>query len=109
MSQHCQRRYRITNWKQYNACLKARGLLTVWLDKRICRFAACKRLGRNICKRRIGYHRGCLVETQMSCIKLLGKSVMTRTFEGRVNELHIQAAILNRFTELGRPQTASEA
>jgi hypothetical protein len=26
-------RYRITNWKQYNAALKARGSLTVWLDK----------------------------------------------------------------------------
>ena len=29
-----QRRYRTTNWKQYNAALKARGSLTVWFDKK---------------------------------------------------------------------------
>ena len=26
-------KYRITNWKAYNAALKARGDLTIWLDK----------------------------------------------------------------------------
>ena len=26
-------RYRTTNWRDYNATLKARGSLTVWLDK----------------------------------------------------------------------------
>lgn len=30
---------------------------------------------------------------------------MSRTVERQVNELHIRAAILNRFIELGRPQT----
>ena len=30
-----QARYRTTNWRQYNAGLKARGSLTVWLDKDI--------------------------------------------------------------------------
>jgi len=25
-------RYRITNWKQYNTALKARGSLTIWLQ-----------------------------------------------------------------------------
>ena len=35
-----QTRYRTTNWKQYDAALKARGSLTVWLDKRMCWFAA---------------------------------------------------------------------
>jgi hypothetical protein len=28
-------RYRTTNWKQYNAALKARGSLSIWLDKRM--------------------------------------------------------------------------
>jgi hypothetical protein len=45
----------------------------------------------------------------MNCIKRLGERVMSRTFERQVNELHIRAAILNRFTELGRPQTAAVA
>lgn len=35
--------------------------------------------------------------------------VMSRTFERQVNELHIRAAILNRFTEMGRPQTTAVA
>ena len=70
---------------------------------------ACRRLGRRIWKVWSGYHRRSLVETKMNCIKRLGERVMSRTFERQVNELHIRAAILNRFTELGRPQTAAMA
>ena len=33
-------RYRTTNWKQCNAALKARGSLTIWLDKGMSWFAA---------------------------------------------------------------------
>ncbi len=40
----------------------------------------------------------------MNCIKRLGERVMSRTSERLVNELHIRAAILKRFAELGRPQ-----
>ena len=50
-----------------------------------------------------------LVEIKMHCIKRLGERVMSRTFEQQVNELHIRAAILNRFTELDHPQTAAVA
>ena len=71
--------------------------------------AACRRFGRKIWKVWSGYHRRSLVETKMNCIKRLGERVMSRTFERQVNELHIRAAILNRFTELGRPQTAAVA
>ena len=71
--------------------------------------AACKRLGRGIWKAWSGYLRRSLVETKMNCIKRLGERVMARSFESQVNELHIRAAILNRFTELGRPQTAAVA
>lgn len=39
MSQPRKSRYRTTNWKQYNAALKARGSLTVWLNKDMCWFA----------------------------------------------------------------------
>ena len=70
---------------------------------------ACRRLGRKIWKVWSGYHRRSLVETKMHCIKRLGERVMARTFERQVNELHIRAAILNRFTELGRPQTVAVA
>lgn len=71
--------------------------------------AACRRLGRRIWTVWSGYHRRSLVNSKMNCIKRLGERVMSRTFERQVNELHIRAAILNRFTELGRPQTAAVA
>ena len=38
-----------------------------------------------------------------------GEWVMSRTFDRQVNELHIRAAILNPFIELGRPQTVAVA
>ncbi len=41
------------------------------------------------------------LEPKMNCIKRLGERLMSRTFERQVGELHIRAAILHRFTELG--------
>ena len=70
---------------------------------------ACRRLGRYIWKRWSGYHRRSLVETKMNCFKRLGEKVMARTFERQVAELNIRASILNRFTELGTPQTVAVA
>ena len=77
-----------------------------------CRNAAipaCRRFGRKLWKSWSGYHRRSLVETKMHCGKRPGERVMSRTFERQVNELHIRAAILNRFTELGYPQTVTAA
>jgi hypothetical protein len=34
---------------------------------------------------------------------------MARTFERHVVELHVRVALLNRFTQLGRPTTLSVA
>ena len=45
----------------------------------------------------------------MHCIKRLGERVMSRSFERQVNELHIRAAIMNKYTELGHPQTLAIA
>lgn len=70
---------------------------------------ACKKLGRTIWKRWSGYHRRSLVETKMNCFKRLGEKVMARTFERQVAELNVRASILNRFTELGTPQTVAVA
>ncbi|THU02832.1 IS5 family transposase [Lampropedia puyangensis] len=68
---------------------------------------ACRRLGRAIWKDWSGYHRRSLVETKMHCFKRLGEKVMTRTFERQVTELNVRAFILNRFTELGCPNTVA--
>ncbi|WP_119157402.1 IS5 family transposase [Caldimonas tepidiphila] len=70
---------------------------------------AIQRLGRSIWKTWSGYHRRSLVETKMRCFKLLGERVMARTFDRQVAELQVRAALLNRFTQLGRPQTVAMA
>ena len=62
-----------------------------------------KCLGRTIWKKWSGYHRRSLVETNMYCIKLLGDKLSARNFQSQVNEIHARVAVLNRFTELGRP------
>ena len=41
----------------------------------------------------------------MRRFKLLGERVVARDFDRQVAELQIRAAILNRFTPLGTPQT----
>ena len=64
-----------------------------------------KRLGRTIWKNWSGYHRRSLIETKMHCIKLLGDKLRARNFQSQVNEIHARVAVLNRFTELGRPLT----
>ncbi len=64
-----------------------------------------KRLGRTLWKKWSGYHCRSLVETKMHCIKLLGDKLSARKFDSQVNEIHARIAVLNRFTELGRPQT----
>ena len=70
---------------------------------------ACGRLGWAIWKKWSGYHRRSLVETKMHCFKRLGERVMARTFERQVAELHVRVALLNRFTQLGRPTTVPVA
>ena len=64
-----------------------------------------KRFGRTLWKKWSGYHRRSLVETKMHCIKLLGYKLSTRNFQSQVNEMHARVAVLNKFTELGRPLT----
>jgi len=51
------------------------------------------------------YHRRSLVETKMRC----GEQVMARDFDRQVAELQVRAAILNRFTQLGTPETVRVA
>ena len=70
---------------------------------------ACRRLSWPIWKKWSGYHRRSLVETKMHCFKRLGERVMARTFERQVVELHVRVALLNRFTQIGRPTTVAVA
>lgn len=66
---------------------------------------ATKRLGRSIWRTWSGYHRRSRVEAKMRCLKLLGERLMARDLDRQTTELHIRAALLNRFTCLGSPKT----
>lgn len=66
-----------------------------------------KYLGRALWRQLTGYHRRSRVETKMHCVKLLGQSLTARDFGRQVAEIQIRAAILNRFTALGIPQTVA--
>lgn len=52
------RKYRTTNWKAYNAALKAQGYLTICLDLDMQWLAIWERWG--------GYRRRSLVKTEMN-------------------------------------------
>ena len=45
----------------------------------------------------------------MGCFKRLGERVMARDFERQVIELQVRVSILNRFTQLGTPETVRVA
>ncbi len=68
-----------------------------------------KRLGRTIWKKWSGYHRRSLIETKMHCFKRLGEHVAPRTFDRQITELKVRAAVLNRFSQLGTPNTVRVA
>lgn len=43
----------------------------------------------------------------MNCLKLLDQRLMARDFDRQVAEVHIRAAVMNRFTALGIPITVA--
>jgi IS5 family transposase len=75
------------------------------IDARNETLRAMKRLGRTIWKKWSGYHKRSLIETKMHCFKLLGQRLCSRTFDRQITELKVRAAILNRFSQIGTPNT----
>ncbi len=68
-----------------------------------------RRFGRAIWRNWSGYHRRSLIEAKMRCMKLLGERLSARTSNRQTTELQIRAALLNRFTSLGTPETVRVA
>ena len=97
--------------RQAHAVIPPRKNARPWKDTKISSLErnellrTVKRLGRTLWKKWSGYHRRSLVETKMHCIKLLGEKLMARSFPSQVNEIHARVALLNKFTEIGRPHT----
>ena len=67
--------------------------------------AAIAERGRDGWKGDSGYHRRSVAENMMYRLKQLGERLFSRTFERQVTEVHVRAAIVNRFTYLGMPQS----
>ena len=86
----------------YRSCSNLRSHLSLERNELL---KTVKRLGRTLWKKWSGYHRRGLVETKMHCIKLLGDKLTASSFSSQVNEIHARVAVLNKFTELGRPHT----
>ncbi len=97
--------------RQANALIPPRKNVKPWKDKQAGSIErnellkTVKRLGKTLWKKWSGYHRRSLVETKMHCIKLLGDKLSARNFQSQVNEIHARVAVLNKFTDLGRPHT----
>ena len=97
--------------RQAHAVIPPRKNAKIWKDTKSSSLErnellrTVKRLGRTLWKKWSGYHRRSLVETKMHCIELLGDKLSARRFDSQVNEIHARVAVLNRFTELGRPLT----
>ena len=102
--------------RQAHAVIPPRKNAKPWKDTKISSLARNELLrtvnlakqcfsGRTLWKKWSGYHCRSLVETKMHCIKLLGDKLSARKFDSQVNEIHARVAVLNRFTELGRPLT----
>ena len=70
---------------------------------------ASRRFARAIWRNWSGYHRRSLIEAKMRCMKLRGERLSARTFDRPTAELQIRAALLNRFTALGTPETVRVA
>ena len=66
---------------------------------------ATRHLGRAIWRNWSGTHRRSRIEAKMRCLKLMGERLMARSFSRQTTELHVRAALLNRFTRLGTPTT----
>jgi hypothetical protein len=66
---------------------------------------ASRRFGRAVWKNWSGHHRRSRVEAKMQCLKLLGERLMAQDVDRQTAELQIRAALLNRFTQLGTPET----
>ena len=97
--------------RQAHAVIPLRKNAKPWKDKKTSSLErnellrTVKHIGRTLWKKWTGYHRRSLVETKMYCIKLLGDKLTARSFPSQVNEIRARVAVLNRFTELGRPHT----
>lgn len=65
-----------------------------------------RQVGRAAWKRESGYHRRSLAETTVFRLKtLFGARVTARRFSGQAAQVLVRCAILNRLTQLGRPDS----
>jgi transposase len=67
---------------------------------------AIRRVGRKQWKKESGYHRRSLAETAFFRLKtIFGATLRSRNFAQQATELFLRATVLNRMTQLGRPES----
>jgi len=117
------RRYKTTNWREHNKALKARGALTVWLDKDMQWFAPpTGKRGRHPTfsdaelpvdpvQRAWCFGIADGGANHLATTHTLQSQAFHQPFHRAAGnaELHIRVALLNRFTQLGRPVTVPVA
>jgi hypothetical protein len=75
------------------------------IEVRNQRVAEMKKCGRKAWKKHSGYHRRSLVETAMVRPRSVGDQLQAREWKRQQTEIQIGCALLNRFTQLGMPQS----
>jgi len=76
------------------------------IEARNQRVADMKKRGRKKWKQQSGYHRRSLVETAMARFKpIVGPQLQARAWKRQQVEVKIGCGLLNRFTQLGMPQS----
>ena len=96
-------RYRIGNWPEYEAGLRRRGDLTVWLSEDAID-------SWREWYKQSGYSKRSMVENTVYRYKtIIGRSVRSRTFAGQRVEVQLASKILNTMTCLGMPDSCRVA
>lgn len=65
---------------------------------------ATRHFGRAFWKRWTGYHARSRVEAKMRCLKAFGDRIASRDPDRQTAEIHVRAALMNRFSALGRAE-----
>jgi hypothetical protein len=103
-------KFKVTNWPEYEAGLRRRGRLTVWLTpKALSCWQAPKRTtrgGRMKWQVATGYGKRSLVETAIGRYKsIIGRRLRARSFAAQKTEVAIGCTVLNRMLACARPKS----
>jgi len=106
-------KYRVSNWAEYDRALVQRGGATLWISPNAADSwtpepsgRRVRKVGRRQCKKGSGYHKQARVEnTFFGYQSIVGDRLRARHPNSQEAEALITCNILNRMTEIGRPES----